>query len=114
MGFLERLVTGESTLRNRGNYLVQNAYPLYCAKVTRENIAAHIKYLLEEPPDETLEEEALRERLSKDYVKVLEVMNDVVDACKRLYDLEYPVEGGQASGEDVAINPAVPVGVDRA
>ena len=100
-------------MRNKGEYLVQHAFPLYCAKVTRENIAAHIKYLLEEPPDETLEEEALRERLSRDYTTVLEAMNGVVDACKRLYELEYPVEGGQAGEKAVDIS-AVPVGVDRA
>ena len=111
MGLLDRIASGESVIRQKGEYLVDKAVPVYCTKVARESIAAHIKYLSEEPKDELPEEEVFREKLVRDYVKVLEVMNEVVDACRRLYELEYPEEGGQAD-EKAADNPAVPGSVD--
>ena len=113
MGLLDRIASGETVVRQKGEYLVDNAVPVYCAKIARESIAVHIKYLAEEPKNETAEEETLRERLARDYVKVLEVMNEVVDACRRLHYLEYPEEVQEGGADEKAVDSnAVPGGVD--
>ena len=115
--FFERLITGAGAVSRKGEYLVEEATPLYCAHVAKRNLANYVKCIGEDDPQtESPEQTALRERLEREYTRVLSVMIDVVAALKRLHKLEYPEDDVEIGGDDrekTVDYPAVAHAVDR-
>jgi len=95
--FIERLITGSGCIARKGEYLIDNATPMFCVEVLMRNIANNIENLTESYRDETADEAAARFKLARDYMKVLEFLmaqmqDEVMPAIGRLHKLQFPEE----------------------
>lgn len=91
----QQFLDGTLPINRKGAYLAEHATPVFCAEVTMRCIANNIKELSERPDEETVEQASLRFKINRDYIRVLDYLNsimerDVLPALDRLDKLQNP------------------------
>ena len=92
---VELIITGEKTVRRKGEYLIEHAVPLYCAEVLMRSIAEKVKDQFDVMESDDFNDVIASFRVGRDYIKVLDYLmaqmeKEILPALQRLHEQQDP------------------------